>query len=44
MNLNVKPAQVLIEVKQDVISKQGLENTFWTLEITEAKQVSHNIF
>jgi hypothetical protein len=33
-NLNVKTAQVFILVRQDIISKQGLRNTFRTLGIT----------
>jgi hypothetical protein len=44
MNLNVKTALAFILVRQDVISKQGLKNTFRTLEITESKQVILNIF
>jgi hypothetical protein len=43
-NLNVKTALVFMLVRQDIISKQGLRNTFRTLEITEIKQVIHNIF
>jgi hypothetical protein len=42
MNLNVKTAQILTLVRQEVVSKQGLKNTFKILGITETKQAIHN--